>query len=639
MSKRKLLLADDSITIQKVVNLTFADEGIEVIAVGDGDSAMRKFDEFIPDLVMADVNMPGLSGYEICRIIKQTEETKRIPVILLVGSFEPFNEDEAKEVGADDFLTKPFQSIRQLVNKVTDLLNRKEEPVEAPVATPVDSFADTLEFEKHEEAQSEFGDAGMDDEMIETSPANDYLSDADSVYQRETTIDYAKTQPLNSEDLKGFNIVSNEEQSVASGYQNEDAAQVLPVEQEAEETPFEDETSTETAPEASEPPSFDEEARKMGFYEDEPEARPVYSFRETNDFSDYSSFDETADEKIEEPVVDNFSENEPQIDYALPVEEPAIEKEITEAETLEPEISYEPESPREAVYSQATEEDETEISAEDSDEEQALQATEVEEETAETFENESPTVETFEDVEPATETTVDEESPAETAESETLETEDKATDEDIEEQSTPEAIEEQESTEDISEPETSEFAETSTEEETVAVDETPVEEPQQLEETETGSVEESNDEAPVEAAGETESEVRDENESEMINETPIPAPAASFAEVSPLDFADDDLLDLPPLVEETGIRPQPVTSAVVPEVVAPQQQMQTTEPESRITVTKTVAESEIALHFPPELIEAIAQKVADKISEKTLSEVLPQITELVVQKLAERQKE
>ncbi len=123
MSKRKLLLADDSITIQKVVNLTFADEGIEVISVGDGNSAMDKLREDLPDLVMADVNMPGLNGYEICEKIKQSEfGNSDIPVILLVGSFEPFDEDEAKRVGADDYLTKPFQSISQLVEKVSHLL-------------------------------------------------------------------------------------------------------------------------------------------------------------------------------------------------------------------------------------------------------------------------------------------------------------------------------------------------------------------------------------------------------------------------------------------------------------------------------------------------------------------------------------
>lgn len=165
MSKRKLLLADDSITIQKVVNLTFADENIDVITVGDGDAAMRKFAQDTPDLVMADVNMPGLDGYRICEMIKQDDETKNIPVVLLVGSFEPFDEARARQVGANDFLTKPFQSIRQLVNKVSDLLSGEKAEDE------VDSFADTLENipKPVEAAEENTGDAGLDDEMIQTN--------------------------------------------------------------------------------------------------------------------------------------------------------------------------------------------------------------------------------------------------------------------------------------------------------------------------------------------------------------------------------------------------------------------------------------------------------------------------------------
>lgn len=180
MSKRKLLLADDSITIQKVVNLTFADEGIEVISVGDGDSAMEKIHQSAPDLILVDVNMPGLSGYQICEQIKQNAATSRIPVILLVGSFEPFDEAEAYRVGADDYLTKPFQSIRQLVSKVSDLL----EAANGVAATPAvenpeiiveesnDSdlhFVDTKKFPK-ENVENFFkpDDTGMDDEMIQT---------------------------------------------------------------------------------------------------------------------------------------------------------------------------------------------------------------------------------------------------------------------------------------------------------------------------------------------------------------------------------------------------------------------------------------------------------------------------------------
>ncbi len=180
MSKRKLLLADDSITIQKVVNLTFADEGIEVISVGDGDEAMRKFTEAAPDLVMADVNMPGMDGYSICKMIKADETTREIPVILLVGSFEPFDEEKARHAGADDFLTKPFQSIRQLVHKVSTLLDQQNDESDSESENYEFSQAETAE-ELHSELHisDELGDAGMDDETIMTDqigtiPSNEY---------------------------------------------------------------------------------------------------------------------------------------------------------------------------------------------------------------------------------------------------------------------------------------------------------------------------------------------------------------------------------------------------------------------------------------------------------------------------------
>ena len=77
VSKRKLLLADDSETVQKVVNLTFDLEGIEVITFGDGDSAMAQFSAVAPDVVLADVNMPGMSGYDICKNIKSERIHKK----------------------------------------------------------------------------------------------------------------------------------------------------------------------------------------------------------------------------------------------------------------------------------------------------------------------------------------------------------------------------------------------------------------------------------------------------------------------------------------------------------------------------------------------------------------------------------
>lgn len=134
LAGRKLLLADDSITIQKVVDLTFADEGVEVVCVSNGRDAIDRLSEFLPDVVLADVFMPQMSGYEVCEYIKQNEKLKHIPVMLLVGSFEPFDEAEARRVGADDTLTKPFQSIRNLIDKVGTLVSGRPPEEQIPTA-------------------------------------------------------------------------------------------------------------------------------------------------------------------------------------------------------------------------------------------------------------------------------------------------------------------------------------------------------------------------------------------------------------------------------------------------------------------------------------------------------------------------
>lgn len=121
----RILLADDSVTIRKVIELTFKDEGIHVTSVADGDEAMRSFVENQPDLVIADVNMPGISGYTLCEMIKLDETTRDVPVVLLTGSFEPFDAGEASRVGANYYFTKPFASVRDVVEKVLDLLDTR----------------------------------------------------------------------------------------------------------------------------------------------------------------------------------------------------------------------------------------------------------------------------------------------------------------------------------------------------------------------------------------------------------------------------------------------------------------------------------------------------------------------------------
>jgi CheY-like chemotaxis protein len=134
LAGRKLLLADDSITIQKVVDLTFADEGVSVVCVNNGREAIERLEEFLPDVILADVFMPLVDGYELCEHIKRSEKLKHIPVMLLVGSFEPFDEEEARRVGANDTLTKPFQSIRRLIEKVGLLVSGRPPEEQIPTA-------------------------------------------------------------------------------------------------------------------------------------------------------------------------------------------------------------------------------------------------------------------------------------------------------------------------------------------------------------------------------------------------------------------------------------------------------------------------------------------------------------------------
>jgi DNA-binding response OmpR family regulator len=151
MSK-KLLLADDSITIQKVVELILADEGFEIKSVGDGEHAWAAIKEFMPDIVLADIEMPKMNGYQLCEKIKEDENTSEIPVILLAGAFEPIDEDLLKEVGADDYIVKPFES-QELISKINAIFAEKE-MLEEGVAETLEEEVELSEGETVETAEA-----------------------------------------------------------------------------------------------------------------------------------------------------------------------------------------------------------------------------------------------------------------------------------------------------------------------------------------------------------------------------------------------------------------------------------------------------------------------------------------------------
>jgi len=120
----RILVADDNSNIQKMVGLALKDQGIDVVAVGNGEAAVRKISDIRPDLVLADVFMPVRNGYEVWQYVKSDSTLAHIPVILLVGAFDPLDEQEAQRVGADGVLKKPFVPPDPLISMVKSALAR-----------------------------------------------------------------------------------------------------------------------------------------------------------------------------------------------------------------------------------------------------------------------------------------------------------------------------------------------------------------------------------------------------------------------------------------------------------------------------------------------------------------------------------
>ena len=140
-----LLLADDSITIQRVIELTFADEDIRVVSVGDGQQAIASMTAAPPDIVLADVGMPVADGYAVARHMRSTPALSHIPLLLLTGAFEPVDAASATEAGCQGVLMKPFEPMN-VIQRVKELLGVPPPAAAAPAA-PVDALVKLVPVE------------------------------------------------------------------------------------------------------------------------------------------------------------------------------------------------------------------------------------------------------------------------------------------------------------------------------------------------------------------------------------------------------------------------------------------------------------------------------------------------------------
>ena len=134
--KRTILLADDSPTIRRLVRQIFAEGSYEIVEVSNGEAAIKRLDEVRPSIVLADIYMPGKNGYEVCSHVRNHPTLGDIPVVLLVGAFDAFDEEVARQSGATANITKPFEP-GALIELVKSLAPVEEEPEPEPVQMPV----------------------------------------------------------------------------------------------------------------------------------------------------------------------------------------------------------------------------------------------------------------------------------------------------------------------------------------------------------------------------------------------------------------------------------------------------------------------------------------------------------------------
>jgi CheY-like chemotaxis protein len=130
----KILAADDSSTMRKVLEMTFAGEAVEIETVGDGEAAVERASQLSPDLVIADVSM-SMDGYEVARALKSKPVTQNVAVILLASQHHPYDPERGRAAGVDDHILKPYDT-QALIDKARDVLSRPRARASGVAAAP-----------------------------------------------------------------------------------------------------------------------------------------------------------------------------------------------------------------------------------------------------------------------------------------------------------------------------------------------------------------------------------------------------------------------------------------------------------------------------------------------------------------------
>lgn len=117
----KLLIADDEQGVRSLVRMTLEDEGVEIYEAADGTQALEMARSIVPDMILLDVMMPGLTGIEVCREVKMDPALRNLTVVMLTAKAQHHDRERGFEAGADDYFTKPFSPVA-LLTKVDEVL-------------------------------------------------------------------------------------------------------------------------------------------------------------------------------------------------------------------------------------------------------------------------------------------------------------------------------------------------------------------------------------------------------------------------------------------------------------------------------------------------------------------------------------
>mgnify|MGYP005840030857 FL=1 len=123
MERKKILIADDNENIREALTYLLEDEGYALSLAKDGSDTLKKVREFRPDILFLDIMMPEMNGYEVCRIIKNDPELKKTYVIMLTAKGQIVEQERGKEVGADEYIVKPFSPM-EILTKIKNILEQ-----------------------------------------------------------------------------------------------------------------------------------------------------------------------------------------------------------------------------------------------------------------------------------------------------------------------------------------------------------------------------------------------------------------------------------------------------------------------------------------------------------------------------------